>query len=68
MALISVSWMVVLASAWVCDTQNSILGQDFSREQWGVSLETDLGENDAGGASGLAQSVFIFFKAKAVLA
>lgn len=44
------------------------LGQDFSREQWGVSLETDLGEGDAGGAAGLAQSVFIFFKAKAVLA
>ena len=44
------------------------LGQDFSKEQWGVSLETDLGEGDAGGAAGLAQSVFIFFKAKAVLA
>ena len=44
------------------------LGQDFSQEQWGVSLETDLGEGDIPGAAGLAQSVFIFFKAKAVLA
>ena len=46
------------------------LGQDFSKEQWGVSLETDIGENDLGLPQpvGLAQSVFIFFKAKAVLA
>jgi hypothetical protein len=41
------------------------LGQDFSREQWGLSLESNLGE--VAGAAGLAQSVFMYFKAKAVL-
>tara|TARA_R110001592_G_scaffold328345_1_gene609880 strand:+ start:169 stop:1509 length:1341 start_codon:yes stop_codon:yes gene_type:complete len=36
-------------------------GQDFSREQWGLSLETDLTDDSP-------QSVFIFIKARSVLA
>jgi len=36
-------------------------GQDYSTEQWGLSLESDLTTNSP-------QSVFMFFKAKAVLA
>ena len=35
-------------------------GQDFSREQWGLSLETDLTDDSP-------QSVFIFIKARSVL-
>lgn len=35
-------------------------GQDFSREQWGLSLETDLTDDSP-------QSVFIFIKSRSVL-